>query len=58
MAAVLTYGPFVQTVSPPPPALPTFGAAPPFAPRPQPSAFSSTPILNQQIQEEEPDVIR
>ncbi|KAH0829107.1 putative clathrin light chain [Lanmaoa asiatica] len=47
-----------HTVSSPPPALPTFGAAPPFAPRPQPSAFSSTPILNQQIQEDEPEVIR
>ncbi|KAG9312174.1 clathrin light chain-domain-containing protein [Chiua virens] len=47
-----------QTVSHPPPAQPTFGAAPPFAPRPQPSAFSSTPILNQQIQEDEPEVIR
>lgn len=48
---------FPQTL-PPPPGQPTFGAAPPFAPRPQPSAFSSTPILNQQIQEDEPDVIR
>ncbi|KAN0081383.1 Clathrin light chain domain containing protein [Tylopilus felleus] len=47
-----------HTVSPPPPAQPTFGAVPPFAPRPQPSAFSSTPILNQQIQEDEPEVIR
>lgn len=49
---------FPQTVSSPPPAQPTFGASPPFAPRPQPSAFSSTPILNQQIQEDEPEVIR
>lgn len=49
---------FSQAVSPPPPAQPTFGAAPPFAPRPQPSAFSSTPILNQQIPEDEPEVIR
>ncbi|KAG8221232.1 clathrin light chain-domain-containing protein [Butyriboletus roseoflavus] len=47
-----------HSVSSPPPAQPTFGAAPPFAPRPQPSAFSSTPILNQQIQEDEPDVIK
>jgi len=47
-----------QPVSPPPPALPTFGAPPPFAPRPQPSAFSSTPILNQQLDEEEPEVIK
>lgn len=29
-----------------------------FAPRPQPSAYSSTPILNQAIQEDEPEVIR
>ncbi|KAJ8583839.1 hypothetical protein M405DRAFT_866709 [Rhizopogon salebrosus TDB-379] len=47
-----------QVVSPPPPVLPTFGAPPPFAPRPQPSAFSSTPILNQQLDEDEPEVIR
>ncbi|OAX40214.1 hypothetical protein K503DRAFT_714907 [Rhizopogon vinicolor AM-OR11-026] len=47
-----------QSVSSPPPAMPTFGAPPPFAPRPQPSAFSSTPILNQQLDEDEPEVIR
>ncbi|KAF8141136.1 clathrin light chain-domain-containing protein, partial [Boletus edulis] len=47
-----------HTVSSPPPTKPTFGTAPPFAPRPQPSAFTPTPILNQQIQEDEPDVIR
>ncbi|KAF9228495.1 hypothetical protein BS17DRAFT_799761 [Gyrodon lividus] len=47
-----------QTASPPPPVRPTFGAAPPFAPRPQPSAFTSTPILNQQLGEDEPQVIR
>ncbi|KAF8841717.1 hypothetical protein BDN67DRAFT_1002142 [Paxillus ammoniavirescens] len=47
-----------QTVSIPPPVQPTFGAAPPFAPRPQPSAFTSTPILNQQLDEDEPQVIR
>ncbi|KAF8546473.1 hypothetical protein OG21DRAFT_1518144 [Imleria badia] len=47
-----------HTVSPPPPSQPTFGATPPFALRPQPSAFSSTPILNQQISEDEPGVIR
>ncbi|KIJ65993.1 hypothetical protein HYDPIDRAFT_130092, partial [Hydnomerulius pinastri MD-312] len=29
-----------------------------FAPRPQPSAFSSTPILNQQLDEDEPEVIK
>ncbi|KIP11337.1 hypothetical protein PHLGIDRAFT_83814, partial [Phlebiopsis gigantea 11061_1 CR5-6] len=39
-------------------AAPSFGATPPFAPRPQPSAFASTPILNQQVQEEEPEVIK
>ncbi|PSR72695.1 hypothetical protein PHLCEN_2v11390 [Hermanssonia centrifuga] len=37
---------------------PSFGAAPPFAPRPQPSTFSSTPILAQQLEEEEPQVIK
>ncbi|KAG2043886.1 hypothetical protein BDR03DRAFT_1087318 [Suillus americanus] len=47
-----------QSVSSPAHALPTFGAPPPFAPRPQPSAFSSTPILNQQLDEDEPEVIR
>ncbi|KAI0050769.1 hypothetical protein FA95DRAFT_1555241 [Auriscalpium vulgare] len=41
-----------------PPSQPTFGALPPFAPRPQQSALSSTPILNQPIEEEEPEVIR
>lgn len=35
---------------------PSFGAT--FAPRPQPSAFSSTPILSQQIDEDEPQVIK
>ncbi|KAH8103261.1 clathrin light chain [Cristinia sonorae] len=40
------------------PPQPSFGAAPPFAPRPQPSAFSNTPILNQAVQEEEPEAIR
>lgn len=46
--------------SPPQPPLvqqaPSF--TPTFAPRPQPSALSSTPILTQQIDEEEPEVIR
>lgn len=38
---------------------PTFGAVPQFAPRPQPSAFAATPILNQPLQEEEePQVIK
>lgn len=37
---------------------PTFGAAPPFAPRPQPSAFSATPILNQPLDDDEPEPIR
>ncbi|KIY48030.1 hypothetical protein FISHEDRAFT_44064 [Fistulina hepatica ATCC 64428] len=32
--------------------------SPPAAPRPQPSAFASTPILNQAMEEEEPEVIR
>ncbi|GJE91356.1 clathrin light chain [Phanerochaete sordida] len=41
-----------------PPPQPTFGTTPTFAPRPQPSALSSTPLLSQQIEEEEPDVIR
>ncbi len=41
-----------------PPPQPSFGAAPPFAPRPQPSTFSSTPILAQQLEEEEPQVIK
>jgi Clathrin light chain len=40
------------------PTQPTFGAVPPFAPRPQPSALSATPILNQPIDAEEPEVIR
>jgi len=42
----------------PPPSQPTFGALPPFAPRPQPSALSATPIFNQPIDAEEPEVIR
>ncbi|KAH9834143.1 clathrin light chain [Rhodofomes roseus] len=37
---------------------PVFGAAPTFAPRPQPSAFTSTPILNHAAEEEEPEVIK
>ena len=41
-----------------PPTQPTFGATPTFAPRPQPSAYASTPIFNQQVEEEEPEVIR
>lgn len=45
-------------VASPPVTKPTFGAAPPFAPRPQPSALSATPILTQQIDAEEPEVIR
>ncbi|KAG6864788.1 hypothetical protein C0991_007162 [Blastosporella zonata] len=40
----------------PPPTQPSFTAAT-FAPRPQPSAFTSTPILNQPI-EDEPQVIQ
>ncbi|KAG5645408.1 hypothetical protein DXG03_006232 [Asterophora parasitica] len=41
---------------PPPPQASFSGAT--FAPRPQPSAFSSTPILNQPIEEDEPQVIK
>ncbi|THH13778.1 hypothetical protein EW146_g6474 [Bondarzewia mesenterica] len=47
-----------ETFIPPPLPVPTFGTVTPFAPRPQPSALSSTPILNQQIDDEEPEVIR
>ncbi|KAM6502627.1 clathrin light chain [Amanita muscaria] len=42
----------------PPPTRPTFSNAPTFAPKPQPSIYSSTPILNQPVEEDEPDVIR
>ena len=48
----------LQEVAPLPSSQPTFGAIPPFAPRPQPSALSSTPILTQHIEEDEPEVIR
>lgn len=41
----------------PPAALPSFSGAT-YAPRPQPSAYSSTPILNQPIEEDEPQVIK
>ncbi|KAI6145530.1 clathrin light chain-domain-containing protein [Pisolithus tinctorius] len=49
-----------NSVSPPPvvTSRPTFGTAPPFAPRPQPSAYSATPILNQQLDADEPEPIR
>ncbi|EGN92761.1 hypothetical protein SERLA73DRAFT_98802 [Serpula lacrymans var. lacrymans S7.3] len=47
-----------QTYSAPPPTQPSFGAPPPFAPRPQPSSFTSTPIFNQPPPEDEPEVIR
>ncbi|KAI6046317.1 clathrin light chain [Pisolithus marmoratus] len=49
-----------KAVSPPPvlPSRSTFGTVPPFAPRPQPSAFSATPILNQQLDADEPEPIR
>ncbi|KAJ3575288.1 hypothetical protein NP233_g1201 [Leucocoprinus birnbaumii] len=40
-----------------PPSQPSFTSPTPFAPRPQPSAFASTPILSQAV-EEEPEVIR
>ncbi|KZT05399.1 clathrin light chain [Laetiporus sulphureus 93-53] len=42
----------------PPVIQPTFNSTPTFAPQPQSSAFSSTPILSQAIDEEEPEVIR
>ncbi|TFK21986.1 clathrin light chain [Coprinopsis marcescibilis] len=42
-----------QHVSPP-----VSQAAPTFAPRPQPSNYSSTPILAQRVDEEDPQVIR
>ncbi|EJD08403.1 uncharacterized protein FOMMEDRAFT_74206 [Fomitiporia mediterranea MF3/22] len=48
-----------QPAASPIPQQPTFGAPPPFAPRPQPSALASTPILQQNLQDEdEPEVIR
>ncbi|TFK50932.1 hypothetical protein OE88DRAFT_1660074 [Heliocybe sulcata] len=48
-----------QTLSPPPAQQqPSFGALPTFAPRPQPSPYTSTPILNSQLQEDEPEVIK
>ncbi|KAF8627648.1 hypothetical protein AX15_004342 [Amanita polypyramis BW_CC] len=37
---------------------PTFTTAPTFAPKPQPSVYSTTPILNQSVEEDEPEVIR
>ncbi|KZT21098.1 hypothetical protein NEOLEDRAFT_1074222 [Neolentinus lepideus HHB14362 ss-1] len=48
-----------RTLSPPPAQQqPSFGALPPFAPRPQPSPYTATPILNSQLQEDEPEVIK
>jgi hypothetical protein len=41
-----------------PPSKPTFGAPPPFAPRPQPSSYTSTPIFTQPLEQEEPQVIK
>ncbi|KAF7782740.1 hypothetical protein Agabi119p4_2116 [Agaricus bisporus var. burnettii] len=53
--------PEIEVASPvPAPTIPsqsTFKSPSPFAPRPQPSALASTPILNQPV-EEEPEVIR
>ncbi|KAI0691491.1 clathrin light chain-domain-containing protein [Cytidiella melzeri] len=40
------------------PTQPTFGATPTFAPRHQPSGLSNNPIFSQQIEEEEPQVIK
>lgn len=37
---------------------PAFSAAPTFAPRPQPSALTSTPIFAQTLEEDEPQVIK
>ncbi|OBZ69829.1 Clathrin light chain [Grifola frondosa] len=42
----------------PPLSQPSFGATPTFAPQPQPSAYSSTPILSQTLEEDEPQVIK
>ncbi|KAI0629443.1 clathrin light chain-domain-containing protein [Trametes polyzona] len=42
-------------VASPPQQQPVFGATPTFAPQP---AYSSTPILNQQLEEDEPEVIK
>jgi hypothetical protein len=42
----------------PPPTRPAFSDAPTFAPKPQPSIYSNTPILNQPVEEEEPEAIR
>jgi len=48
-----------EAFSPAMPQQPSFGAPPPFAPKPQPSAFSSTPILTQPVQDEdEPEVVK
>ncbi|KAK2463066.1 hypothetical protein APHAL10511_004721 [Amanita phalloides] len=45
-----------RVLSPPQPR--TFSTAPTFAPKPQPSLYSTTPILNQSVEEDEPEVIR
>ncbi|KAF8886026.1 clathrin light chain [Infundibulicybe gibba] len=42
----------------PPQQQPAYNAAATFAPRPQPSAFSNTPILHQPLEEDEPQVIK
>lgn len=47
-----------QQQQPPSQPRPAFNTAPTFAPKPQPSLYSVTPILNQHAEEEEPDVIR
>jgi len=49
--------PDIEVPSSPPVGQPVFGATPTFAPKPQPSAFSSTPILNH-AEEDEPQVIK
>ena len=46
------------TAANPPPLSTHIGAVLPFAPRPQPSALSATPIVNQPIDAEEPPPVR
>ncbi|KAF8339325.1 clathrin light chain-domain-containing protein [Amanita rubescens] len=47
-----------QQQQPPSQSRPTFNTTPTFAPKPQPSLYSVTPILNQRAEEEEPEVIK
>ncbi|PCH36603.1 hypothetical protein WOLCODRAFT_140522 [Wolfiporia cocos MD-104 SS10] len=50
--------PDIEIPETPPVSQPLFGATPTFAPQPQSSAFSSTPILSQTVEEDEPQVIK